>query len=133
MSTSIFTFDHGQKQLNKAIGVTEEYLEELAEKCATTVKSCIFDEHNKPRTDMSPSNLVEKCVNEFSYSQLVVLAGFYLNDKLDKAVERMEKRVSDIKIGMMDSETMPPELKKLLDDFISKIKEENDDDDDDDI
>jgi hypothetical protein len=127
MSTTIFTFDHGQKDLNKAIGVEESYLEELAEKCQSTVKSVIFDEDRKPKNNMSPSNLVEICANEFSYSQLVILSSFFLNDKLDQIVGKMEHTVSKMKSVIMNGDDMPEELKKFIDQLIDKIKEDEDD------
>ena len=127
MSTSIFTFDHGQKELNKAIGVTEEYLEELSEKCLTAVKNTIFDENKKIRRDMSPSSLVEMCATQFSYSQLVILSSFFLNDKLDQMVSKMESNVDKIRAVALNPDDMPQELKDFLDTLMDKMREDEND------
>lgn len=129
MSTSIFTFDHGQKDLNKAIGVSEEYLEELSEKCLTAVKDCIFDEHRQIRKDMSPSSLVEMCATQFSYSQLVILSSFFLNDKLEQMVSKMESTVNKIKAVALDPDDMPQELKDFIQNLMDKMREDGDDED----
>ena len=131
MSTSIFTFDHGQKDLNKAIGVTEEYLEELAQKCSTAVKDCIFDEHRQIRKDMSPSSLVEICATQFSYSQLVILSSFFLNDKLEQMVSKMESTVDKIRAVALNPDDMPQELKDFIETLMDKMREEDDDDNED--
>lgn len=126
MSTSIFTFDHGQKDLNKAIGVTEEYLEELSSKCAMAVKSTMFDEDNKPNRNMSPSSLVETCAKEFSYSQLVILSSFYLNDRLVQISNEMEDTVRKIKAIKLNPEDMPQDLKDFLDNLMNRDEEDED-------
>jgi hypothetical protein len=126
MSTSIFTFDHGQKDLNKAIGVTEEYLEELSSKCAMAVKSTLFDENDKPNKDMSPSFLVETCAKEFSYSQLVILSSFYLNDRLRQISDEMENAVRKIKAIKLNAEDMPQDLKDFLDNLMNRNEEDED-------
>jgi len=117
----IFTFDHGQKKLNKSIGVTEEYLNELGEQVTEILKNFIFDENRDLKDDISPSQLVEISAKEFSYSQLVVLASFYLQDKLDgfvKTVENKMKRMqSSVRSINLDSDDVPDHIKKLLEDM----------------
>ena len=44
---SIFTFDHGQKKLNKAIGVEESYMDDLQEQIANLLKNHLFDENKE--------------------------------------------------------------------------------------
>lgn len=126
MSTSIFTFDHGQKDLNKAIGVTEEYLEELSSKCAMAVKSTMFDEDNKPNRNMSPSSLVETCAKEFSYSQLVILSSFYLNERLIQISNKMEDTVRKIKGVTLNADDLPQDLKDFLDNIMNRDEEDED-------
>lgn len=41
---SIFTFDHGQRKLNKAIGVEESYMDELQEQIANLLKNHLIEE-----------------------------------------------------------------------------------------
>jgi hypothetical protein len=117
--TSIFTFDHGQKKLNNAIGVTDAYMTDLQDQIASTLKEFVFDENKEVKDDMSPSLLVETCANEFSYSQLVVMSSFYLQDKLDgfadslkDKFERMKDSVKSIKL---DGDDLPPHIKEMLD------------------
>ncbi len=122
-SGGIFTFDHGQKKLNKAVGVTSEYLDDLQD----TVKKILFKAHEGMNNDdnaddddgagCSPSELVEAALNEFSYSQLVLLSSFYLRDKM----EEIHKRLM---IKMMSSEDgqMPQELKDILDKIKNAIE-----------
>jgi hypothetical protein len=124
MSTSIFTFDHGQKKLNKAVGVTSEYLDDLQD----TVKKILLKAHEGMNNDdnadddddgagCSPSELVEAALNEFSYSQLVLLSSFYLRDKM----EDIHKR-SMIKMMSSEDGQMPQELKDILDKIKNAIE-----------
>ena len=43
-ATSIFSFDHGQKKMSKAIGVEEAYMDDLQEQIASLLKNYLFDE-----------------------------------------------------------------------------------------
>jgi len=125
----IFTFDHGQKKLNKAIGVEQSYLEGLGDQVATTLKDFIFDDEKNVREDMSPSSLVEICATEFSYSQLVIMSSFYLQDKIDEYVKVLEKRMERMKSGIksiaLNAEDIPPHIKKILDELTSGTSEAN--------
>jgi hypothetical protein len=118
-SGGIFTFDHGQKSLNKAIGIEQSYLEELGDKVADSLKGFIFDDDDNPREEMSPSGLVELCATEFSYSQLVILSSFYLQDKLDGFAKKLEKKVKGMKSGVrsisLDADDLPDNIKEILD------------------
>lgn len=124
--TSIFTFDHGQKKLNKAIGVEESYMDDLQEKIADTLKDYLFDEHRNMREDLSPSMLVEKCLHEFSYNQLVIMASFFLQNKLEDFANKLEEKVSGMKATVkkiaVDPETMPPHIKEALMKFMMSGK-----------
>ena len=152
-SGGIFTFDHGQKSLNKAIGVNQSYLDELGEKVAETLKAFVFGDGEDPREDMSPSGLVEICATEFSYSQLVVLSSFYMQDKLDGFAKRLEKKLgsmkSEVRSISLDADDVPSHIKKILEglasedgiiageslptelkDFLKRLSEEQEEDED---
>tara|TARA_R110000868_G_scaffold185788_3_gene427805 strand:- start:903 stop:1376 length:474 start_codon:yes stop_codon:yes gene_type:complete len=155
---SIFTFDHGQKKLNKAIGIEEAYMDDLQEQIANLLKNHLFDENRELKDDVSPSMLVEAALSEFSYSQLVIIASFFLQDKLDGFAESLEKKVDGLKAivnkialncedlpphikeflenmdggntkdDAIDSRNLPPEIKKFLDDMIRGKMREDDED-----
>jgi len=115
---SIFTFDHGQKKLNKAIGIEESYMDDLQQQIANLLKNHLFDENKDLKDDVSPSMLVEACLTEFSYSQLVIIASFYLQDKLDGFANMLEKKVERLKDGIkkiaLDAEDLPPNVREFL-------------------
>ena len=115
---SIFTFDHGQKKLNKAIGIEESYMDDLQEQIANLLKNHIFDENREIKDDLSPSMLVEACLTEFSYSQLIIIASFYLQDKLDGFADSLEKKVKGLEKGIkkiaLDADELPPHVREFL-------------------
>tara|TARA_R110000868_G_scaffold65374_2_gene195590 strand:+ start:114 stop:611 length:498 start_codon:yes stop_codon:yes gene_type:complete len=125
----IFTFDHGQKRLNKSIGVTEEYLNELGEQVSEILKNFIFDENRDLKEDISPSQLVEISAKEFSYSQLVILSSFYLQDKLDgfaKSVEnKMRNMQSSVRAIKLDADDLPDNIREMLDNLTEGNSEVN--------
>lgn len=102
MKETIFTFDHDKRQMHKAIGVTEQYMEDLHDKCSDALKEFVFDENKQPRDDMSPSQLVELCLTQFSYSELVLLASFFLKDHLDSILNAMNGDLPDELIEMLN-------------------------------
>ena len=118
-SGGIFTFDHGQKNLNKAIGVEQSYLEDLASQITDTLRDFIFDGDRNPKKDLSQSGLVEICATEFSYSQLVIMSSFYLQDKIDAFSKSLEKKVKGMKSGVksvaINADDIPPHIKEILD------------------
>jgi hypothetical protein len=115
---SIFTFDHGQKKLNKAIGIEESYMDDLHMQIANLLRNHMFDENHDIKEDFSPSMLVEGALNEFSYSQLVIIASFYLKNRLDDFTTMMEKKISDVKDGIrkiaLDADDLPPNIREFL-------------------
>jgi hypothetical protein len=118
-SGGIFTFDHDYKKLSKAIGVEEGYLDDLGEQVAALLKSVIFDDDHKSLRDSgSQSQLVEICANEFSYSQLVLLASFYLQDKIEGFAKHLDKRVEKMKTSIrsiaLDADDLPDDIKEML-------------------
>ena len=147
---SIFTFDHGQRKLNKAIGVEESYMDDLQTQIGNLLKNHLFDENRNLKDDISPSMLVEAALNEFSYSQLVIIASFFLQQKLDGFADSLEEKVKGLektvrKIALdaedlpenvrdfllntkegdtpgdaIDSRSLPPEVKNFLDGLIKK-------------
>ena len=133
MSTSIFTFDHGQKKLDKAVGVSSEYLDDLQD----TVKKILFKAHEGMNNDdeeeagCSPSELVEAALNEFSYSQLVLLSSFYLRDKMEMIQKSaMMKYISSNADGDDDSDDgngIPQALKDILNKIKNEIDKRRDD------
>jgi len=118
-SGGIFTFDHGQKKLNKAIGVEQVYLDDLGDQVKDTLKNFLFDDNKEIKEDISPSQLVEIVASEYSYSQLVVMASFYLQDKLDGFATSLEKKMDDMKSAIkairLDADDIPPHIKEILD------------------
>ena len=115
----IFTFDHDYKKLHKAIGVEEGYLDDLATQVADLLKSVIFDEDKKyVRDSGSQSHLVEMCANEFSYSQLVVLASMHLQDRIEGFAKHLDKRVNNMKASIrsiaLDADDLPDDIKEML-------------------
>ena len=117
-TTSIFSFDHGQKKLNKAIGVEESYLDELQEQAANVLKDYLFDENKNMRDDLSPSLLVEKCLHEFSYNQLVIMSSFFLQNKIEDFANKLEnsltKMQKTVKSISLNEEDVPPHIKEAL-------------------
>ena len=118
-SGGIFTFDHGQKKLNKAIGVEQVYLDDLGDQVKDTLKNFLFDDNKEIKEDISPSQLVEIVASEYSYSQLVVMASFYLQDKLDGFATSLEKKMDDMKSSIkaikLDADDLPPHIKEMID------------------
>jgi len=113
--TSIFSFDHGQKKMHNAIGVSEEFLEDLQDQVRDVLKDTLFDENKDVKDDISPSMLVEACLHQFSYSQLVVMASFFLQEKLDGFTEMMkDKMKSIVKKIAIDSDDIPDHIKEML-------------------
>jgi hypothetical protein len=131
MSTNIFSFDHGQRKLHKAIGVQEEYLDDLSTKCKDLVVSLVFTEDKGLNEDYSPSQLVESCLSEFSYSQLVILASLHLQERVSEAMHKMERTISkasmSIKTVGINGDELPQEVKDFLDKLIRQ-QEEGDND-----
>ena len=106
---------------------------------------------------MSPSALVELAANEFSYSQLVILTSFYLQDKLDGFSKKLEEKLDDMRDSVrsikLDADDIPPHIKDILEgltggktrgtaidgdklpqelkDFLQKMAEEQENDGDD--
>lgn len=114
-ATSIFTFDHGQKKLNKAIGISDEYLKDLQQKIGDVLKNYLFDEDRNMKEDASPSQLVEACLHEFSYNQLVIMSSFFLQNKLDQFAKSMDQKLkATVKRISLDSEDLPPHIRQML-------------------
>jgi hypothetical protein len=128
MSTSIFTFDHGQKKLNKAIGVEENYLTDLKNNVLEIIKNSMFTETKQIREDFSPSMLVEECLHNFSYNQLVILASFYLRDKLDDFEKQMEEKMKgllDILEGVQKVSISEDDVPDNIKDFLIQLAKES--------
>ena len=111
----IFTFDHGQKKLHNAIGVNESYLDDLQDQIRDVLKNYLFDEDKNIKDDGSPSELVEACANEFSYSQLVVLASFFLQHRLEDFAEKAARMSSKMKGLALSADDVPEEFREMLD------------------
>jgi len=114
-TTSIFDFDHGQKKMHHAMGVSEQFIDDTQEQIANVLKNHIFDENKDIRDDRCPSQLVEAALHEFSYSQLVLIAGLYLQERLDGFAEMMEKKLKGVvKKIALDADDMPEEIRDFL-------------------
>lgn len=111
-------FDHGQNKLHKAIGVSEEYLDDLQQKIGDTLKDYLFDENRGMREDASPSELVQACLEEYSYNQLVIMASFFMQNKLEDFTDMMEKKLSSMKKRVkkiaLDADDIPPHIREML-------------------
>ena len=113
-TTSIFTFDHGQKKLARAIGVQDEYMDDIQEKIKETLKNYLFDEENNMKDDLSPSMLVETCLHEFSYNQLVIMSSFYLQDKLEGFGKKLERMASSTKKLSLNADDLPDNIREFF-------------------
>lgn len=117
-TSSIFVFDHGQKKLNKAIGVEESYMDELQEKIGNTLRNYLFDEDRNMKDDLSPSMLVEILLQEYSYNQLVIMSSFFLQNKLEDFANHMEKKLDKMKMTVkkiaLDADELPPHIREML-------------------
>ncbi len=114
-TTSIFTFDHGQKKFHKAIGVEPIYMDDLQQQISDLLKNHLFDEDKNIKDDHCASMLVELALHEFSYNQLVVIAGMYLQEKLDGFAQMMEQKMKGIvKKIALDADDMPEEIRDFL-------------------
>jgi hypothetical protein len=114
-TTSIFTFDHGQKKFHKAIGVEPIYMDDLQQQISDLLKNHLFDEDKNIKDDHCASMLVELALHEFSYNQLVVIAGMFLQEKLDGFAQMMEHKMRGVvKKIALDAEDMPEEIRDFL-------------------
>ena len=117
-TTSIFSFDHGQKKMSKAIGVEEVYMDDLQEQIANLLKNYLFDEDRNIKDDLCPSMLVELALHEFSYNQLVVIAGMYLQDRLDGFADKLDKIAKmgekTVKKIALDADDVPEHIREFL-------------------
>jgi hypothetical protein len=154
-TTSIFDFDHGEKKIHHAIGVTPQFMDDVQEQIAKVLKDHIFDENKDVKDDRCASQLVEAALHEFSYSQLVLIAGLYLQERLDGFAEMMEKKLKGVvkKIalhaddvpdnirehfmkmaeegktgGLIDGEDLPQDVKDFLDNLARKSEQDSDED-----
>jgi len=112
-TTSIFTFDHGQKKLSNAIGVTDAYMEDIQETVKESLKNYLFDDDRNIRDHASPSELVEMCLHNFSYNQLVIMSSFYLQDKLEGFAKKIERMASSKKLAL-NAEDLPPSVRDFF-------------------
>jgi hypothetical protein len=117
MSTAIFKFDHGQKKLHKAIGVREEYLDDLGSKLSQIIRSLKCDEVKKEILDVSPSEIVEVLLNEMSYSQLVLISSFYILEKIEEMEEAAERKFEELTLS---SDDIPQDIKDIIDELDGK-------------
>jgi len=111
MSTAIFTFDHGQKKLHKAIGVKEQYLDDLSDKIRDVVVELKCNEDGRTINDISPSQVVEIMLNELSYSQLVIMSSFFVLNKIEEIEKKSDE---DREFDVMTSDEVPEHIKDIL-------------------
>ena len=118
-TTTIFNFDHDQKKMHKAIGVEEVYMDDLQNQIADLLKDYLFDEDRNIKDDLCPSMLVELALHEFSYNQLVLIAGMYLQERLDgfgKKLEKIAKMGVEkvVKKIALDADDVPEHIREFL-------------------
>jgi hypothetical protein len=147
MNATIFTFDHKEKKIGKALGINESYLDELNDKTRDIIWNLKVDTVNEKILDCQTSKLVEAALNEYSYSQLVILAGFYLKSRIEEMEENAMLKYAELKLGgvagelldkiksmghdvsTINGEDLPKEIKDALDEFIRRRIEEDGDED----
>lgn len=112
-TTSIFTFDHGQKKLSNAIGVTDAYMEDMQEVIKESLKNYLFDDDRNIRDSASPSELVEMCLHNFSYNQLVLMSSFYLQDRLEGFAKKVERIASSKKLSL-NADDLPDNVREFF-------------------
>lgn len=118
-TTTIFNFDHDQKKMHKAIGVEESYMDDLHNQISDLLKDYLFDEDRNIKDDLCPSMLVELALHEFSYNQLVVIAGMYLQQRLDGFAEKLDKIAKMgvdkvVKKIALDADDVPEHIREFL-------------------
>lgn len=118
-TTTIFNFDHDQKKMHKAIGVEESYMDDLHDQIADLLKNYLFDEDRNIKDDLCPSMLVELALHEFSYNQLVLIAGMYLQNRLDGFAEKLDKIAKMsvdkvVKRVALDADDVPEHIRDFL-------------------
>jgi hypothetical protein len=95
-------------------------MDDLHDQIKQTLKDFVFDSDRQVKDDMSPSHLVEVCATEFSYSQLVLMSSFFLQDKLDEFAKKIENASSKMGTIALDSDDLPDNIKEVLE----KLSEE---------
>lgn len=118
-TTSIFTFDHGQKKLSNAIGVTDAYMEDMQEAIKESLKNYLFDDDRNVRDGASPSELVEMCLHNFSYNQLVLMSSFYLQDKLEGFGKKIERMATSTKKLSLIADDLPDNIREFFENHTS--------------
>ena len=66
------------------------------------------------KEDGSPSELVEACDSEFSYSQLVVMASFFLQTKLEEFADKAARLSSKTKALALSADDVPEEFREMI-------------------
>ena len=113
-TTSIFMFDHGQKKLSNAIGVTDDYMDDLQETIKESLKNYLFDDDRNVRDGASPSELVEMCLHNFSYNQLVLMSSFYLQDRLEGFAKKIDRMASSTKKLSLNADDLPDNIREFF-------------------
>lgn len=113
-TTSIFTFDHGQKKLSNAIGVNDAYMEDMQETIKESLKNYLFDDDRNMRDGASPSELVELCLHNFSYNQLVLMSSFYLQDRLEGFAKKVERMTTSAKKLSLNADDLPDNIREFF-------------------
>jgi hypothetical protein len=109
--------------MSKAIGVTEDFLEDLEDQVRDVLKDYLFDDDRNIKDDLSPSMLVELALHEFSYNQLVVIAGMYLQQRLDGFTKMMEEKLKGaVKKIALDADDVPEEIRNILIDLAEQAQ-----------
>jgi hypothetical protein len=113
-TTSIFAFDHGQKKLSNAIGVTDAYMDDMQEAIKEALKNYLFDDDRNVRDSASPSELVEMCLHNFSYNQLVLMSSFYLQDRLEGFAKKVERMATSAKKLSLNADDLPDNIREFF-------------------
>ena len=107
-----FIFDHSKKKLHKAIGIERNQMIDLASKLSSIVRSLKLDVEKQEVKDCSSSEVVEACVNQLSYSELVLISAFYIKDKIDELQQQAEQEYMEKNV--LESDDVPENVKEFL-------------------
>jgi hypothetical protein len=119
MSKSIFTFDHTKEDVSEAINVSKTYLDELQYKVKDVIHNLKCDDVNETLIERSPSEIIEATLNNFSYSELVILSSFFLVNY----IQSMEDKATEAAIKeMIESSGNIPEG---FEDFLKNLRNNN--------
>lgn len=109
MKSSDFTFKHEEDNLNLALGLKEGTLDTIGEKVINMVRAFEAEDEaaDVEEPSISISKIVEKMINTFSDTEIVVLASIQVKESI------MEVERKSMQRKMLGSD-LPPEIAELF-------------------